>query len=170
MFNNQNEIKKNVLNKYNNRNISILSDKIKKIKKVHIKSSTSKNYSNKNFCRYNSTKKRVQHTVKNLPLFTIEIKDLVKRYNKIKDEAKIERIKYLENDVFIQDKINSIIETKEDLLMFKLKRKFFENNFPHKKHIILKENKKDTFVKKLVNYVEYLDKPFEIKLNNTNNQ
>ena len=150
MFNNKNEIKKNLLNKYNNRNISILSDKIKKIKKVHIKSSTSKNYSNKNFCRYNSTKKRVQH-------------------NKIKDEAKIERIKYLENDFFIKDKINSIIETKEDLLMFKLKRKFFENSFPHKKHIILKENKKDTFVKKIVNYVEYLDKPFEIKLNNTNN-
>ena len=127
-------------------------------------SSSSKIKSKKIIYKLNSAKKRSAHSVKNMPMYTLKISDLVHRYNKIKNDTNIQRSKYLDNNYLTYDKMNSIIETKEDLLMFVLKRKFLENKFPPKKHLKIKENKRNNFIKKIKSDVDFLDKPFDLKI------
>ena len=151
------------LKNQSNKNIPFLS-KIKKINKINMNSSTSKIKSKKIIYKLNSAKKRAAHSVKNMPMYTLKISDLVHRYNKIKNDTNIQRSKYLDNNYLTYDKMNSIIETKEDLLMFVLKRKFLENKFPPKKHLKIKENKRNNFIKKIKSDFDFLDKPFDLKI------
>ena len=161
--------KKDINEIKNTANKNKFISKIKKINKIHINSSTSKVSQNKNkiIYKYITPKigKKPKLRVKNLPIYTVKLSDIVNDYNKVKIDCDKKNIKYIENDFLTYDKFNSIIETKEDLLLFKLKRKFLENRFPPKKKVINKENKRDTFIQKIKNDVEFLDKPLDFNLN-----
>ena len=159
---NKKEIFENISTNISNKNKHSLL-RIKKINKMHINSSTSKFNKNKIIYRNNTPKKKNVHSVINSPIFTIKIIYIINRYNKIKTESKQKKKKYIENNILTYDKIDSIIGTKEDLLMFLLKRKFLENKFPSKKYKKIEINKKETFIKKMKYDIEILDKPFDAK-------
>ena len=58
------------------------------------------------------------------------------------------------------DNIEKISKTKEDLLMFILKIKYFHCAFPQKKTKTI--SKKELFTRKLKNYLEIIDNPYSL--------
>ena len=162
----KNDINENINNINITNDINCLSSKKNKSYIEHF--SLSKFNLNKNFIHINnSSKKQNSNKIKNFPIFTIKISDLIKGYNKIKKNSNKIKINYLKNYFPSKEDIDSMKQTKEDLLMFLLKRKFLENKFPSKK--IKTNSKRKEFLKKLTNDVEFLDKPDNIRLIEQNN-
>ena len=102
--------------------------------------------------------------VKNLPLFTTKIGDLVKEYDRIRNNSKKLLIDYKENHFSTYEEIEKIIQVKEDMLMNSLKEKFFHSVFP-KNNNTSSKNKMD-FISKLKYYIEYIeDTPGKLQVN-----
>ena len=88
------------------------------------------NWYKNNSC-FNGRKSHLK--VKNLPLYTTKIGDLVNEYNRIKKSSKKLKINYKEKHFSTYEEIDNIIKIKEDMLMFLLKQKYFNCRFPKKK-------------------------------------
>ena len=65
-------------------------------------------------------------------------------------------MKYKERHYLTFREIDNIMKTKDDLQIFDLQQRFFKKQFP--KPIIKKKNKKELFIKKFIDDVEFLDK------------
>ena len=111
--------------------------------------SSNKNRHNNNSC-FNRRKSHLK--VKNLPLYTTKINDLVNEYNRIKKNSKKLKINYKERHFSTYEEIDNIIKTKEDMLMFLLKQKYFNCRFPQKK--IKSSNPKIIFLNKMKDYID----------------
>ncbi len=112
------------------------------------------NSNNKKLNRNNSCfNRRKSHLkVKNLPLYTTKISDLINEYNRIKKNSKKLKINYKEKHFSTYEEIDNIIKTKEDMLMFLLKQKYFNCRFPQKK--IKSINPKIIFLNKMKEYID----------------
>ena len=117
-------------------------------------SNTKNNKSNKRFIK-SAVRKRESFKIQNKPLYTSKIEDVLNEYNRIKINNKKTEIQYKESHYLTFREIENIMKTKEDLLIFELQQKFFKKQFP--KPIIKKKNKKELFIKKLKDDVEFLD-------------
>ena len=110
------------------------------------------NYNN-NKGSFIKSKKNIR--VKNLPLYTTKITDLIKEFNRIKNNAKKLKINYKEKHFSTYEEIENIVKIKEDMLMFLLKQKYFNCKFPQK--IVKPPNYKKIFVEKMKDYVEFTE-------------
>lgn len=110
------------------------------------------NNNNKN-ASFIKSKKNIK--VKNLPLYTTKITDLIKEFNRIKNNSKKLKINYKEKHFSSYEEIENIVKIKEDMLMFLLKQKYFNCKFPQK--IVKPPNYKKIFVEKMKDYVEYTE-------------
>ena len=93
--------------------------------------------------------------MKNLPLYTTKIGDLIKEYNRIKKSSKKLKLNYKEKHFSTYEEIDNIIKTKADMLMFLLKQKFFNCRFPQK--IIKAPNPKIMFLNKMKEYIDLIE-------------
>ena len=118
----------------------------------------------KNWNKNNSCINRKSHLkVKNLPLYTTKIGDLIKEYNRIKKSSKKLKLNYKEKHFSTYEEIDNIIKTKEDMLMFLLKQKFFNCRFPQK--IIKAPNPKIMFLNKMKEYIDLIEERPSIFIN-----
>ena len=117
---------------------------------------------------WNNNMKRVQtagfraisNKVKNKPLYTTKIGDLVREFNRIKSLSKKAKIRMKEKHLTTINKIDKIAKIKEDLLMFNLKLKYFNCAFPKKNQKIIP--KKQIISKKVTNCMKIIDNPFNL--------
>ena len=116
-------------------------------------------YWNNNIKRIKTARNR-NHKVLNKPLYVTKISDFVKEFNRIKTLSKSAKKRMQEKHFTTLDNIDKITQTKEDLLMFLLKMKFFHCSFPPKK--IKAISKKELFIKNLKNYLEIIDNPYSL--------
>ena len=136
---------------------------LEKIRKNNLEIIKRKNplYWSDKYKRLNTAGHRtISNKVINKPLYTTKIGDLVKEYNRIKSATKNSSIRLKEKHMITNDEIEKIVKIKEDLLMFNLKMKFLNCNFPQKKqkHI----SKRLIFKKKLTNCMEIIEDPFNV--------
>lgn len=118
----------------------------------------------KNFNKNNSCINRRSYLkVKNLPLYTTKIADLIKEYNRIKKNSKKLKINYKEKHFSTYKEIDNIIKTKEDMLMFLLKQKYFNCKFPQKK--IKPINHKSSFSNKMKQCIDLIEERPSIFIN-----
>lgn len=127
----------NIMNKANT--LDIISDNINKVK-----------------IRRDNIKLK---TVVNKPIYTAKIGDFVKKYNRIKSESKMNRLKRKENHLMTFSEIDNSINIKEDMKLFLLKEKYLKTNFPKKK-VKLNNIKKKEFLQKLLDKYDIFDNPF----------
>ena len=111
------------------------------------------NFNNDNKGSLIKRKKNIK--VKNLPIYTTKITDLIKEFNRIKNNSKKLKINYKEKHFSSYEEIENIVKIKEEMLMFLLKQKYFNCKFPQK--IIKPPNYKKIFVEKMKDYVEYTE-------------
>ena len=116
-------------------------------------------YWNNNMRRMNTAGNR-KHKVINKPIYVAKISDFIKEYNRIKSTSKNTRKRLREKHFTTLENIDKISKTKEDLLMFLLKNKYFSCKFPQKK--VKTISKKELFVKRLNNYVNIIDNPYSL--------
>ena len=102
----------------------------------------------------------ISNKVKNKPLYTTKIVDLVKEYNRIKTVSNKSRIRMREKHLTTMNDIDKIVKVKEDLLMFNLKLKYFNCSFPQKR--IKTIPKKRIIRNKVANCLEIIDNPFHL--------
>ena len=118
----------------------------------------------KNKIRNNSCiRKKSYLKVKNLPLYTTKIGDLVKEYNRIKKNSRKLKLNYKEKHFSTYEEIDNIIKTKEDMLMFLLKQKYFNCKFPQK--VIKAPNPKILFLKRMKEDVDLIEERPSIFIN-----
>ena len=103
-----------------------------------------------------SSKRGESPKVINKPLYTSKIEDVLNEYHRIKNSNKKTEMKYKERHYLTFREIDNIMKTKDDLQIFDLQQRFFKKKFP--KPIIKKKNKKELFIKKFIDDVEFLDK------------
>ena len=95
------------------------------------------------------------------PLYTTNINDLIKEYDRIKKNIKKLKKNYEEKHFSTYKEIDHLLKIKEEMLMFLLKQKFFSSKFKPKPNKI-NQSKKE-FINKMKDYVEILeDKPKDI--------
>ena len=97
-----------------------------------------------------SSYKIVSKKVKNLPLYTVKIGDLVQQMKHIKKQMKKESIQYKSRHFMSYQDIDNLIETRKQMKILQLKQKYFNCKFPEPivhnnrtKQKILKELKED---------------------------
>lgn len=100
--------------------------------------------------------RRKSPKIKNKPLYTSKIEDLLNEYNRIKKQNKLAKNKFRKTHYLTYNEIDKIMKVKEDLLLFQLKQKFLKKQFP--KPFIKKQNKKELFIKKFKNDLDFIDK------------
>ena len=163
--NNSEENKNSINIKTNERPLSYSRNRTK-LNIVHNNTSSSDiNIINKRI--FKSACKREVSKIKNKPLYTTKIDDIMNEYYRIKKNSKISRIKYKEAHLLTYKEIDNIINIKEDLLIFSLKQKYLNKKFP--KPIIKRKNKKELFIKKFKDDLEFLDNKLKnfVLLNNS---
>ena len=162
---NENFEKRNYKNLDDKNKYNLIKNKNRKKMSIHSSlSKISNNIKNNNNYTKNSPKKKIKHhTIKNYSPFSVNIKDIVNQYNKIKKNTKKTKDKFLDYKICNKDRIDSLIETKEDLLMFLLKRKFLEKYIPPKKIKKREEKTKECFINKMRNCLEFMDSHFDPK-------
>ena len=96
----------------------------------------------------------------NKPLYVSKISDFIKEYKRIKSVSKTSKKKMQEKHFTTLENIEKISQTKEDLLMFILKMKYFHCAFPQKKSKTI--SKKELFMRKLRNYLDIIDNPYSL--------
>ena len=116
-------------------------------------------YWNNNIKRLDTTGSK-NHKVINKPLYVAKISDFIKEYQRIKSVSKSAKKRMREKHLTTLESIDKISQTKEDLLMFILKMKFFHCKFPPKK--VKAISKRELFVRKLKNYLNIIDKPYSL--------
>ena len=166
---NENNSNSTMLNKSND---SLLNNKqylrdlsnLEKMRKNNLEKMRKKKnplYWNTNIKRLSTAGCRtISKKVINKPFYVNKIGDFVREYNRIKSATKKSRIAIRENPIGNNNEIEKIFKTKEDLLMFNLKFKFFNCHFPQKKQKAI--SKKLIFKKKLTNCMEIIEDPFNI--------
>jgi len=102
--------------------------------------------------------KRSSLKVKNLPIYTTTIEDILNEYYRIKKRSKLTKINYRETHLMTYREIDNVIKIKEDLLVFLLKQKFLNNQFPLKS--IKKPNQRKIFVKKFKDHIDNFDRRY----------
>ena len=102
--------------------------------------------------------KRSSNKVKNLPLYTTTIEDILNEYDRIKKKSKLTKIHYRETHLMTYREIDKAVKIKEDLLLFLLKQKFFNNQFPLKRS--KSPNKRKMFIEKLKDNVDFVDRRY----------
>jgi len=166
----------NSASKYNNEDDKIINNKFKKRafshsrnRNFYLNQNLNSDSSNNNNTIFNTNKimnktpvrsafKRSSNKVKNLPLYTTTIEDILNEYDRIKRKSKLTKIHYRETHLMTYREIDDVVKIKEDLLVFLLKQKFFNNKFPLKKTKI--PNKRKIFIKKLKDNVDVLDRRY----------
>jgi len=104
-------------------------------------------------------KKRISSSkVKNMPIYTANIGDYYKNYNRIKSTNKMHLIKRKESHWTTYANIEKDFKIKEDMMMFLLKDKYMSSHFPKKYR--MKPDKKKLFVNNLKKKLEFLENPF----------
>ena len=116
-------------------------------------SSTDRNIINKRL--FKSAFKRESSKIKNKPLYTTKIEDIINEYFRIKKNSKLQRIKYKEAHFLTYREIDNIMDIKEDLLIFSLKEKYLKKQFP--KPVVARQNKRDLFIKKFKDDIDFMD-------------
>lgn len=96
--------------------------------------------------------------VKNLPLYTTTIEDILNEYYRIKKKSKLTKIHYRETHLMTYREIDKAVKIKEDLLIFLLKQKFLNNQFPLKN--TKRPNRKKIFVNKFKDDVDFIDRRY----------
>ena len=139
--------------KLKERAYSLSRNKIK-FNNIYNNNTTSSNTNIKNKRIISSTSERFSFKIKNKPLYTSKIEDVLNEYNRIKKKNKLIKMKYKEIHLITYNEIDNIMKIKEDLLIFDLKQRFLKKQFP--KPIIKKENKKETFVKKFKRDLDFI--------------
>ena len=139
--------------KLKERPYSLSRNKIK-FNNIYNNNTTSSNTNIKNKRIISSTSERFSFKIKNKPLYTSKIEDVLNEYNRIKKKNKLIKMKYKEIHLITYNEIDNIMKIKEDLLIFDLKQRFLKKQFP--KPIIKKENKKETFVKKFKRDLDFI--------------
>ena len=109
--------------------------------------------------------KRSSNKVKNLPLYTTTIEDILNEYDRIKKKSKLTKIHYRETHLMTYREIDKVVKIKEDLLVFLLQQKFLNNQFPLKR--TKKPNKRKLFIKKLKDNVDSIDRRYLESFDNT---
>ena len=132
---------------------------LEQIKKNNIMKEKNPNYWNNNIRRIKTAQTRNTKVI-NKPLYVSKISDFIKEYKRIKSVSKKSKKRMQENHFTTMDNIEKISKTKEDLLMFILKMKYFHCAFPQKKTKTI--SKKELFTRKLKNYLEIIDNPYSL--------
>ena len=114
----------------------------------------------------NKKRRAKSSKVRNKPMYLAKISDFVKKYNDIKDKIKTVKIKRKENHLLAYSDIEKAYDIKEEMLMFLLKDKYLNSQFPKK--AIVKPNKRKMFLKNLLEKIDILENPFSSKLTNKN--
>ena len=158
---NKNNINNEEIDKANESSLIIKDiinfERIKKNNYMNIRKNPA--YWNNNIKRINTAGNR-NHKVINKPLYVTKISDFVKEFNRIKTLSKSAKRRMREKHFTTMDNIDKISKTKEDLLMFILKMKFFHCSFPPKK--VKAISKKELFIKNLKNYLDIIDNPYSL--------
>ena len=94
---------------------------------------------------------------------TTKIADLINEYNRIKNNSKKLRINYKEKHFSTYDEIDNIVQTKEDMLMFLLKQKYFNCKFPQKN--VKNPNPKLVFLNKVKESIDLIEERPSVFLN-----
>jgi hypothetical protein len=102
--------------------------------------------------------KRSPNKVKNLPLYTTTIEDILNEYDRIKKRSKLTKIHYREAHLMTYKEIDNALKIKEDLLVFLLKQKFLNKQFPVKSY--KSPNKRTIFIKKLKDNIDCIDRRY----------
>ena len=118
----------------------------------------SSNYNSISISINNNKKRKKIIKVKNMPIYTANIGNFVKNYNKIINAIKINKIKRKENHLSTYSDIEKASNIKEEMLMFLLKDKYLNSQFPKKP--IFKTNQKKIFLKNFAEKLDILENPF----------
>ena len=102
--------------------------------------------------------KKKPFKVKNLPLYTTKIEDILNEYDRIKNKSKLTEIHYKEAHLATFKEIDNIVKIKEDLLIFLLREKFLKNKYPLR--ITKTPNKRKIFIKKFKDNVDSIDRKY----------
>jgi hypothetical protein len=148
--------------KKSNESSLLLNDliNIERLKKNNIiKEKKNPTYWNNNMKRARTAENRKVKVI-NKPIYVSKISDFVKEYNRIKSVSNKVKKRMREKHLTTLENIDKISKTKEDLLMFLLKMKFFHCSFPIKKE--KKISKKELFLKKFKNYLNIIDNPYSL--------
>ena len=116
-------------------------------------------YWNDNIKRVHTAKNRNLKVI-NKPIYVSKISDFVNEFNRIKYISNKSKKRMKERHFTTMENIDKISKTKEDLLMFLLKIKFFRCTFPTKKE--KKISKKELFIKRFKNYLNIIDNPYSL--------
>ena len=157
-----NQSKINNETKKSNESSLLLNDliNIERLKKNNIiKEKKNPTYWNNNMKRARTAENRKVKVI-NKPIYVSKISDFVKEYNRIKSVSNKVKKRMREKHLTTLENIDKISKTKEDLLMFLLKMKFFNCSFPIKKE--KKISKKELFLKKFKNYLNIIDNPYSL--------
>ena len=149
---NQNDY--NLQKKYSFNNIKA-SSRMTTITKTNNKSTNYNTISNYNKIHKNRIK---SCKVKYMPLYTAKIVDFVNSYNRIKNTNKVTKLKRKENHWSTYADIEKALNIKEEMMMFLLKDKYINSQFPQKP--IKKPNQRKLFVKNLTEKLEILENPY----------
>ena len=160
LYNNNNNNNQNIFNHNNHKYILNNKTPLESLSLL-----TTNNNSNNRHTNYNTIsfydnndvhKKRVKTSkVRNMPIYIAKITDFVKKYRRIKSKNKIIKLKRKENHWSTYSDIEKAFDIKEDMMMFLLKDKYLNSQFP-KKHTI-EPNKKKIFLKNLYEKMDILE-------------
>jgi hypothetical protein len=102
--------------------------------------------------------KRSSNKVKNLPIYTTTIEDILNEYYRIKKRSNLKKLNYRETHLMTFREIDKVIKIKEELLVFLLKQKFLNNQFPLKR--IKSPNRRKIFIKKFKDNFDSFDRRY----------
>ena len=77
-----------------------------------------------------SSFRAVSNKVKNLPLYTTKIEDIIIEYDLIRERMEKERKKYIKNRLLSPNDIDEIMKTRTEMKILKLKNKYLKTKFP----------------------------------------
>ena len=105
--------------------------------------------------KFGSSFKLISNKVKNLPLYTVKIGDLVSQFKNINVQMKKETFNYKSRHFMSYQEVDNLIETRKQMKILSLKRKYFGCRFPEKPNVSVKSKKK--FYQDLNNKIELLE-------------
>ena len=153
----------NLNKKYSFNNIKA-SSRMTTITKTNNKSTNYNTISNFININKNNKNRLKSCKVKYMPLYTAKITDFVNNYNRIKNTNKVTKLKRKENHWSTYADIEKDFNIKEEMMMFLLKDKYINSQFPQKR--VKKPNQRKLFVKNLTEKLEILENPFNLETEN----
>ena len=126
-------------------------------------------YWNKNYGKRVQTAgfRKISNKVKHKPIYTVKITDLLNNFRRIKSASKRAKNNLRENHLATYKEIDEAVSVKEDMLMFLVKDKYFNNEIYTKKP--KQKNNKKIFLTKFRNYIELVDNPYNYVLEDIEN-